>query len=231
MNAAASSATTANIVRIWTMTGLACVALVGGSWFLHKSLHRATFHHQPPPPVLWDTNAEFVATERSGREVRWADLRGKVVVCASLYTVCPHGCAAVVGEMQKLLRDFGNRADFHLVSVAVAPERDTPQLLDSFAGALNLKPSDPWWFVTGTRESLWGFLSDRLRLETPRPIPEAERLNPLDFYEHDLRIVLVDRAGRVRGHYQVFHPEPDMGALMREKLEADTLRLLDDPDL
>ena len=84
MNATAASATTAPIARIWAMVGLACVALVCGSYFLHKSLRRVAVKFQAPPPVLWDTSSGFTATERSGREVRWAELRGKVVVCASL---------------------------------------------------------------------------------------------------------------------------------------------------
>lgn len=155
------------------MVGLACVALACGSCFLHKLLSRVAVKFRALPPVLWETNSGFIATERSGREVRWSDLCGKVVACASLDTVCPRGCAAVVGEMQKLFRDFGGRAEFHLLSVAVAPERDTPQLLKGFAEALNLEPADPWGVVSGTRESPWGFLTDGLWLERPRPIPEA----------------------------------------------------------
>lgn len=231
MNAAASSATTGFIVRIWAMVGLACVALVCGSFYLHQSLHRMAERREPAPPALWTTSAGFTATERNGRQLHWGDLRGKVVVCASLYTVCPHGCAAVIAGMQDLRREFGAREDFHLVSIALAPERDTPSSLGSYAQALGLKPEDHWWFLTGERVRLWSFLTDDLKLRRPELIPEDQRLNPLDYYEHDLRIVLLDRAGRVRGQYEVTHPEPEIASLMRGKLERDVRRLLDDPRL
>jgi hypothetical protein len=68
-------------------------------------------------------------------------------------------------------------------------------------------------------------------MQAPKPIPESERINPLDFYEHDLRLVLVDRQGRVRGYYSVFHPQPEIAQIMTEKLGRDVQRLLDHPEL
>jgi cytochrome oxidase Cu insertion factor (SCO1/SenC/PrrC family) len=218
-------------LRFWLLFGVIIVALLGGSYWLHRSLAKVAGVMEPALPVLAVTPANFTALERSGREVRWGDLRGKVVVCSSLYTVCPHGCAAVNVEMQKLRAKFGARPDFHLVSIAVAPERDTAPMLAGFAEAMKVKPADRWWFLTGAREPLWDFLTDGLKLEKPRLVPEAERLNPLDFYEHDLRIVLLDRAGRVRGLYAVFHPQPEIAELMCQRLQRDTQRLLDDPSL
>ena len=131
--------------------------------------------------------------------------------------------------MQKLHAEFGSRPDFHVVSLAVAPERDTPAFLRSYADGLGLKAGDPWWFVTGDQKATWAFMTDELKLAAPKPIPIDERVNPLDFYEHDLSIVLVDRAGRVRGYYAVFHPQPEIATLMAERLHRDVCTLLDDP--
>lgn len=197
--------------------------VIGFGWWFDQTKPRR------PLPVFSTIQHDLEATERSGRTVRLSSLRGKVTVMAHIYTVCPHGCLAVLGEMLKLQKEFGARSDFHLVSVSVVPEHDTAAFLHSFTEGMGLRPQDPWWFLTGDRERLWGFMTEELGLNKPEPIPEPERLNPLDLYAHDLRIVLVDRAGRVRGYYDVLHPQPDIASLMREKLQSDTRLLLDDP--
>ena len=73
------------------------------------------------------------------------------------------------------------------------------------------------------------YLTQAQKLDPPRPIPEEKRLNPLDFYEHDLRIVVLDRQGRVRGYYSVFHPQPEIAETMSQKLARDVERLLENP--
>ncbi|WP_395742002.1 SCO family protein [Prosthecobacter sp.] len=184
---------------------------------------------QQPLPVVAQIHGDLEVTERSGQAVKLSSLRGKVTVMACLYTVCPHGCAAVVQEMQKLNAAHRTRPDFHLVSLAVAPERDTTDFLKAYAEGVGVKPQDPWWFVTGGQQAIWDFMSHELQLQAPAPIPQEKRINPLDLYEHDLRLVLIDRQGRVRGYYAVFHPEPEIATLMTEKLERDVQRLLDHP--
>lgn len=174
---------------------------------------------------------ELTATNRDGNDVKFSALRGKVFTCAYLYTVCPHGCAAVVGQMMKLQRAYGPRPDFHQVSVTVAPEHDTPSFLNTYAEGLGLRPGDPWWFVTGDQRRLWSFMDNELKLTSAKPIPPDERLNPLDLYQHDLRIVLIDRQGRVRGYYEVFHAQSEIAQLMSDKLQRDVRTLLDHPEL
>jgi len=184
---------------------------------------------QKPLPVAGQIQGDLEVTERSGQKVKLSGLRGKVCVMACLYTVCPHGCAAVVDEMRKLNTAHHARADFQLVSLAVAPERDTASFLKAYAEGVGVQPTDPWWFITGEQQRLWDYMTHDLHMQAPKPIPEETRVNPLDLYEHDLRLVLVDRQGRVRGHYSAFHPQPEVAAMMKEQLERDVQRLLDDP--
>lgn len=214
--------------RFWTHLFLLILLMIGGSITFHYHLQKR-FHLEAPLPVLGRIQHPLDAIERSGRPVSTDSLRGKVCAVAYVYTVCPHGCIAVIGEMKKLLRDFGSHKDFHLLSVSVVPERDTAEFMRSFADGLGLKPEDPWWFLTGDQKRLWAFMTDELGLTEARSIPEDERLNPLDLYAHDLRIVLVDRNSNVRGYYDVFHPQPEIAEVMREKLHTDTQRLLNEP--
>jgi len=207
-----------------------CIVAIAGSISLKSYLHRH-FHPEKSLPILAHITNDLEAVERSGTIVNTSTLRGKVCVIAYIYTVCPHGCAAVIGEMLKLKSEFRSRNDFHLVSITVVPERDDIAFLRSYADGIGLKPDDPWWFLTGVREKLSRFITDEIKLEPSVPIPESKRLNPLDLYEHDLRIALVDRGGNVRGYYAVFHPQTEIAELFRKKLHKDTRRLLDDPAL
>ena len=183
------------------------------------------------PRVYSSMAKDLYAVERSGKQVSVSSLKGKVVAIAHVYTVCPHGCMAVLGEMNKLQKAHGDRADFHQVSVAVIPSHDTPEYMRSFVSGMGLPDAAPWWFVTGAQDNLWNFMTDGLGLNKPEPIPEEERLNPLDLFAHDLRIVLLDREQRVRGYYDVAHPQPEIASLMKERLQEDVQFLLDHPDL
>ncbi len=180
-------------------------------------------------PVRSTIEKDITLTERSGQPVKILDLKGKVVAAAYVYTVCPHGCAAVIGEMRKLLEKYRSRPDFHLVSMAVLPDHDTPDFLKAYAEGLGLTPADPWWFLTGDRAQIWDFMDHQLRLTPSVPIPEADRLNAMDTHDHDLRIVLIDRDSNIRGYYSVFHPDATVAEMMVEKLEKDTATLLDTP--
>ena len=211
----------------WLRMGLGIGLAVAGMLLLGRLATRTLPHK--PLPVVAQIQGDLEVTERSGQKVKLSALRGKVCVMACLYTVCPHGCAAVVAQMQKLNTAHHTRADFHLVSLAVAPERDTVSFLKAYAEGVGVQPTDPWWFITGEQQRLWDYMTHDLQLQAPAPIPEEKRINPLDLYEHDLRLVLIDRQGRVRGYYSVFHPQPEVAAMMKEQLDRDVQRLLDDP--
>lgn len=214
----------------WLGIGVICAAVITLSLFSQQLLKRKSQTFSSLPKISHLKN-DLETVERSGKLVKLSELDGKVRVFAYIYTVCPHGCAAIIGEMLKLEKTFGERTDFQQVSVSVVPERDSPAMLSAYAEGIGLKPQAPWWFLTGERQKLEGFMTESLKLDAPEIIPEEERLNPLDLYAHDLRIVVVDRQGFVRGYYAVFHPQAEIASLMKERLHQDVQRLLDDPNL
>ncbi|MEY4483913.1 MAG: hypothetical protein RL693_1365 [Verrucomicrobiota bacterium] len=215
-------------VLFWTVVVLFAGLVVLTSSWLHYSLRKLSSGEEKSPAIFHRITGDLEATERSGKTVRMSELKGKVYVCAYVYTVCPHGCAAVIGEMMKLEEKFGDRPDFQLVSLAVLPKQDTPEFFRSYADGLQLKPTDPWWFLSGDQQKIWDFMTNDLKFAPAIEIPEEERINPLDLYQHDLRIALVDRTGRVRGYYTVFHPQPEIASLMCEKLQIDVGLVLDE---
>jgi cytochrome oxidase Cu insertion factor (SCO1/SenC/PrrC family) len=180
-------------------------------------------------PILGQITNLPNATERTGETVKLNDLRGKVTVMGQLYTVCPHGSLAVIKAMTALNKAYGERPDFHQVSLATVGAQDTPELFQAYANNLGLTSKTPWWFAIVPPDALPRFLIQDLGLNAPKPIPAEERLNPLDLYENDLRLVLLDRQGRIRGRYSVFHPDPAIGEAAAADLQRAVQQLLNQP--
>ena len=92
-------------VRYWTFIATLCAMALGPSYFVHRQLS-AIYPKTDSLPVLAHVEHDCEATERSGQTVHLSSLRGKVCAIAYIYTVCPHGCAVVIGEMLKLEKEF-----------------------------------------------------------------------------------------------------------------------------
>jgi cytochrome oxidase Cu insertion factor (SCO1/SenC/PrrC family) len=181
-------------------------------------------------PVLGKISGDLQGIERLGRGVRLSQVNGKVTVLSHLYTVCPHGSKAVIEAMRSLNDEFGSHPDFHQVSMSASTERDTPEYFRTYAEVIGVGKNAPWWFVTVERPKLNAFTTQQLGLKPSLLIPEEERLNVFDLYENDLRLVLLDRQGQVRGRYQVFHPDSEVGASAAETLRRDVRQLLNESE-
>jgi protein SCO1/2 len=84
-----------------------------------------------------------------------ADLRGKVVALAFIYTGCPDICPMLTQKMvdvqDALGADFGAKVAF--VSITLDPKRDTPEVLKDYAQFWGAKP-EGWSFLTGSLEAV-----------------------------------------------------------------------------
>lgn len=188
---------------------LAVLAGAGAAWVL---LGREKL------PVYWEV-PDFSLTERSGRTVTLAGLKGKVWVASLIYTHCPDTCPFQTAEMAKLQKEFAGEKDFRLVSITVDPERDTAQALTGYAQKFGADP-ERWLFLTGKKEDIYRLAEKGFRLSAvevkegvPRPGPgsflewlapgaaHAHHPGPTQPYIHSSRFVLVDRQARVRGTY------------------------------
>ena len=100
----------------------------------------------PAPP--------FTLTSQDGKPVALADLRGKVVAVAFIYTECPDICPMLTQKMvqvqDELAADFGTKIAF--VSISLDPEHDTPAVLKDYAEFWGAKPG--WSFLTGSPEAV-----------------------------------------------------------------------------
>ena len=85
---------------------------------------------------------QFTLTSQDGKPVALADLRGKAVVVAFIYTQCPDICPMLTQKMveiqDELGADFGTKVAF--VSISLDPEHDTPEVLKDYAQFWGAKP-------------------------------------------------------------------------------------------
>ena len=107
-----------------------------------------------PLPVIGPA-PQFTLTSQDGKPIALADLRGKVVAVAFIYTECPDICPMLTQKMvqvqDELGPDFGPKIAF--VSISLDPAHDTPEVLKDYAQFWGAKP-EGWSFLTGSPEAV-----------------------------------------------------------------------------
>jgi protein SCO1 len=76
----------------------------------------------------------FSLPDANGQQRTLADFKGKVVVVFFGYTQCPDVCPTTLAELAEVRRALGpDGAKVQPVFITIDPERDTPELLKSYA--------------------------------------------------------------------------------------------------
>lgn len=163
-------------------------------------------------PVLGEIH-DFQLTESADRPVTLADLRGQVWVAGFILTRCSGTCPIITHHMGQLQHLLPARADLRLVSISVDPTYDTPAILSAYATKHGADRSR-WWFLTGAKAEVY-----RLTREAFRLTVDDEAGTDAEPVLHSAKLVLVDRAGQVRGYYD----GTDMDSIRR--LAKDARRL------
>lgn len=177
------------------------------------------------PPLLSRLESDLSLTERSGKEVRLEQLRGKIMLVSWVFTRCPRGCAGVVAKLKKLHEEYGNNPDIQFVSFTLDPD-DTPEMMGKFASGIGITPNDHWWFVNGPKDRVRDYLTRYMQFRPVQDIPEAERLSPDDKYIHDLRVALIDHKGHLRGLHDIMNADQEFQKFWDAKIRKDLDYLL-----
>lgn len=196
------------LVVVALLLALALVA-VAGRWAAQRTQVEAPPAIRIPP---------FALTERSGARVTDADLRGKPWIAGFVFTRCTTICprlAAVMAGLQEELRG----TDARLVAISVDPEHDTPAVLTAWAARFQADPAR-WLFLTGERAVIWGLAEQGFKLPVQKDAGQPGHL-----ILHSPKLVLVDRAGEVRGWFDPLDDPTQREAL----LEATRRTLAESP--
>jgi protein SCO1/2 len=158
------------------------------------------------------TVPKFELVNQDGRPFGSQDLTGKIWIADFVFTTCPGPCPIISTRMSELQKPLA-KSDIRLVSFTVDPEKDTPEVLRTYADKLRKEPFR-WDFLTGPLDTITSLSRDGFKLAI------AAGEEPGSGPVHSTRFVLVDRAGTIRGYYDA------LAADGVTKLLADTNHLL-----
>ncbi len=191
------------LLNPWLLAALAGVILIPAL--------RPLLRIEPDPPPVLRQLPEWRLVDQDGEAFGSADLAGEAYVASFVFTRCATVCPRLTSEVGRLQRRYREEGveGVRLVSFSVDPEHDTPARLLDYAGSRGLD-LERWSFVTGAEEAMRSVVLDGFAL------PMGERLDlagGLVDVAHATRLVLVDRAGGIRGYYgsdavgldEVFH--------------------------
>ncbi|MBI2365047.1 MAG: SCO family protein [Deltaproteobacteria bacterium] len=219
---------------LWALVAFVCVAIVGVAIWRWQGRAMSEAKSEPLLEGLKNFGAvpDFTFTERSGRKVSLADLKGKVWVAQFFYTRCTDICPLTVPQMGLLHLEYLNDPEFrsaiHFVSITVDPERDTPEVLSKYADRFSADP-DLWFFLTGDKADTYRLAQQGFKLGIGEELnaPEiAKKTGEEKEFFHSNRLILIDRKAQVRGYYAGIDAEAmvrlrrDLKILLAEKLTS-----------
>ena len=155
--------------------------------------HPFLFSSAPTTPLpIYGEIPSFILTDEEGHPFGSAELNGKVWIADFIFTSCAGTCPMMTSKMQILQAELPPQIP--LVSITVDPKRDTPSLLANYA-RLHGANQGRWHFLTGEPSFIEHLVKEGFTLSF------AEGNDPKEPITHSVRLVLVDKAGRIRGYY------------------------------
>lgn len=159
----------------------------------------------------WDPNGveDFPFTNCDGRTITKQDLLGRPWVAAFVFTHCLTTCPMITQRMREL-QDRLKHEDIRLVTFAVDPKRDTPEVLKQYA-ELNGADLSRWHFLWGDAVDIYGLIHRSFQMPAQMPDEVTGNYQPI----HSNNVMLVDSQGVVQGKYLGTNEE-QMASLVRE---------------
>jgi cytochrome oxidase Cu insertion factor (SCO1/SenC/PrrC family) len=171
--------------------------------------HKATPAAYKIPKNKGEWLKEYELTERSEKKIGTKELAGKIHVVSFFFANCKGSCRTQNHNLGGIEREF-RKDGVKFIAITCDPEADSPEKLRQYANEFEA-PKDSWYFLTGDLDY------------TKRVAGEVYGVL-LDRQTHIERFILVDRAGKIRGHYSWAKPE------QLAELRKDIRQLLADDD-
>jgi protein SCO1 len=144
---------------------------------------------EAPPFTLIDQDGNVFSSET---------LKGYITVVNFIFTSCGGICPVMTFQMQQLHQRFDNTQNVRFISITVDPERDTPDVLKSYAKGYDADLSR-WIFLTGGKDEIFDISRKGYLLGV-----ESEGGTLTEPILHSQKFVLVDNEGFIRGYFDGF---------------------------
>jgi protein SCO1/2 len=134
------------------------------------------------------------------------DFKHKIVVMGFIFTNCPDVCPITTNKMrliQEKINDEGIK-DIEFAELSFDPERDKPYVLKQYAEIRNLDLHN-FQFLTGKEDQIKSILRRANVVAFVEDTSYTEDGEPIYFYTHTDRIILIDQEGRIRKEYPGSH--------------------------
>ncbi len=138
---------------------------------------------------------EFRLVDQAGAERGREAFAGKVWVAGFFFTRCPGPCLALTRNMAHIQTALADEPDIRLASFTIDPEADRPEVLAAYMRRHGASPRN-WFFLTGEPTAVRALVRKGFQqylIETSDPGAGG--------FVHSTRLALVDRAARMRNHY------------------------------
>lgn len=138
----------------------------------------------------------FQMRDQDGQPFTERDMRGKVAIVSFMFTSCPDVCPILTNKLAGLRTELlPQRPDVRFVSISVDPEKDQPAVLKDFAQQHGADYPD-WRFLTGSIAALRDVVVQGFKQSLDRGDGSPHGIM------HGTHVVLVDKAGAIRGFYR-----------------------------
>jgi protein SCO1 len=186
----------------WVVFAALVLAVPAGALLMRQAT-------RPDLPVLAEL-PQFSLVDEDGRKFTRDDMLGRVWVADFVFTTCADACPRLQQKMkgiQDRLIPPEQGGNVSLLSVSVDPERDTPEKLRDYAAVYGQRKG-MWRYLTGDQKEVertvvQGFHTAMAKVPAGNTDPHMEAFDIM----HGERLVLVDRAGRIRGFYDADEPD------------------------
>lgn len=146
-------------------------------------------------PVI-NTVQAFNFIRQDGKQISQTEVKNRVYVAEYFFTTCKGICPKMNKNMKEIYAAYKSNPEFLIISHTVNPETDSISVLKHYADSLDAQ-TENWWFVTGSKESLYKTARESYLLDDPK----NSSININEQFLHTQFFTLVDKQGRVRGVY------------------------------
>jgi len=151
--------------------------------------------------TVFQTIPSFSLTDETGKAFDSKGLKGKIYVANFFFTRCTTICPKITSQVSRVQDTFLGDLEVELLSISVDPKFDQPEKLALYAKRFDANKSQ-WHFLTGEKKMIYPLVLKGFHV----PLADASEYdaaikNPDETFIHSERLVLVDKAGIIRGFY------------------------------